>query len=113
MCFAVIFLLQFVFLIIGMLALFSGKLPENVVGKGFKIEGGVARAIGLLMTIPLVGGVCSSTIDFISGGTISSSADMFTIAGILLLLIVSVIAIIWMRIIRKPSTLETPNSTEK
>lgn len=113
MCFAVISLLQFVFLIIGVLALFSGKLPELVVGKGFKVEGGAVRAIGLLMTAPLVGGICTSLIDFISGGTVSSSTDMFTFTGILLLLIVSVITIIWMRVIRKPSKLETPSSTEK
>jgi len=111
-----ILILQLAFLIAGIPAIFSGKAPEFLVGKGFKIEGGVARLIGLLLIVPFAGGIFSGIVI----GTLVGSRSLPTealgfisIIEILLILAVAVIATIWIRSIRKPSTPEVTSSMEK
>jgi predicted lipid-binding transport protein (Tim44 family) len=53
-----IFFIEVAFLIAGLYALFTAKMPSWLVGKGFKAEGNKVRMLGALMAVLLPGALC-------------------------------------------------------
>jgi hypothetical protein len=104
-----ILVIEIVFLIAGLYALFAGKMPSWIVGKGYKAEGSTVRLIGFLMAALLPGMLCGGFVIglFATNSNPTGLAMGFEIVSVILAAIVLTVVI---RRIRTPDL--PPASTE-
>jgi len=98
-----ILVIEIAFLIAGLYALFTAKMPSWIVGKGFKAEGNQVRLIGGLMAALLPGVLCMGFTLGIAGGVagydVTGWATGIEIIGVI---VVAIIVTVMLRNVRQP-----------
>lgn len=101
--------IEILFLIAGLYAAFTAKLPSWFVGKGYKAEGSKVRLLGILMaaTLPIV--FCGAfTIGIAAAfGNIDPTA-LVTVFEIGYVIIIAIVVAVVIRNIRVPEGTATP-----
>ena len=109
-----ILILELALLVAGLISLFSGKIPEWMAGKGYTVTGPIARIIGVIMMIPIVGAFCVGlTLGVMVGsGALPSDALGYTSCiEIALVLTIAIGSGIWIRSARQPIAPPNPPPT--
>ena len=111
-----ILVIEIAFLIAGLYALFTAKMPSWIVGRGYKAEGSQVRLIGGLMAALLPGVLCMGfTIGFAGAFMDFNPTGWVTGLEILLVIGVAIIVTVALRNIRvqdNPSQPPTPANIE-
>lgn len=101
--------IEILFLIAGLYATFTAKLPSWFVGKGYKAEGSKVRLLGILMaaTLPIVfcGGFVLGVASGIAEFDPTAPVTIFEIGYVI---IVAIIVTVVVRNIRVPESTATP-----
>jgi hypothetical protein len=90
---------EIIFLIAGIYAVATAKLPSWFVGKGYIAEGSQVRVLGVLLCIPLPLALCSGFVLGMLDPDLVTYASMIEVVSTL---IVALIAVFMLRQIRKP-----------
>ena len=98
-----LFILEIVFLIMGVYGLITAKLPPWFVGKGYYAEGSEVRLLSDLMIVPLPLAFCAGLTLGIIDQDLIGVATVIEIASIV---IVAIIVTVVLRRIRKPAATE-------
>lgn len=94
-----LFIVEILFFIMGLYALFTAKLPSWFVGKGYYAEGSQVRLLGILMVAPLPVAFCAGlTLGLVNPDYISAAS----LIEIVLILTAAIIVVLTLRNIRKP-----------
>jgi len=104
-----IFIIEVAFLIAGLYALFTAKMPSWIVGKGYKAEGNKVRMIGALMAILLPGALCMGFTIGIIGGFADFDPTLWV--GVLEFITVIAVAIIVTLVLRNIRVPDVPTET--
>jgi predicted lipid-binding transport protein (Tim44 family) len=105
--------IEVLFLIAGLYALFTAKMPSMIVGKGFKAEGNKVRIIGGLMVALLPGILCLGFTLGLAGGIMDFDPRVLvTLSEIGIVIAAAIIVTLVIRNIRIPDTLPEPTNTE-
>jgi hypothetical protein len=100
-----LFVIEAAFLITGLYALFTAKMPSWVIGKGYKAEGNKVRATGALMATLMPGMFCMGIVVGLMGGMMGFDPDSWAIGiEIITVILVAIIVSIILRNIREPIT---------
>ena len=93
-------MLEIIMTLAGIYALVSGRIPEWIVGKGFRIQGWPARGLGLLMmsSIPL----SIFTMAVLIFMEVPNAEDLGFLIEISIVLVIALTAAINIRKIREP-----------
>lgn len=108
-----ILILEIAFLIAGVYAIFTAKMPSWIVGKGYKAEGNSVRLLGILMAAVLPVVFCGSfTIGVVAGMNNTDPTFLavgFEIASVIL---VAIVVTVILRRVRQPDvpTQQTPSA---
>ena len=98
-----IFIIEVAFLIAGLYALFTAKMPSWIVGKGYKAEGNNVRLIGALMAALLPGALCIGfTVGVVSGFANFDPTIWVGVLEFITVITVAIIATVVLRNIRVP-----------
>jgi len=98
-----ILVIEIAFLIAGLYALFTAKMPSWIVGKGYKAEGGNVRILGGLMAAMLPGIFCLGfTIGMVGGISGFDPTGWVTVMEIGTVIIAAIIVTLVLRNIRVP-----------
>lgn len=98
-----ILVIEIAFLIAGLYALFTAKMPAWIVGKGYKAEGGKVRILGGLMAALLPGVFCLGfTLGLAGGFSGFDPTGWITGMEIVTVIIVAIIVTLVLRNIRVP-----------
>jgi hypothetical protein len=93
--------IEIVFLIAGLYALFTAKMPSWIIGKGYKAEGGSVRLLGALMAALLPGVTCMGFTAGFAGAFMNFDPTVWvTVLEIFIVIVVAVIVTISLRNIR-------------
>ena len=98
-----ILVLEVAFLVAGVYAIFTAKIPTWMVGKGYKAEGNSARLLGVLMAALLPGLFCAGvTVGIIAG--VNDFDSTLLVSGIEIgsVILVAIIVTVVIRRIRQP-----------
>jgi predicted lipid-binding transport protein (Tim44 family) len=106
-----ILVIEIAFLIAGLYALFTAKMPSWIVGKGFKAEGNQVRLIGGLMAALLPGVLCMGftlgVVGGVGGYDVTGWVTGIEIIGVIL---VAIIVTVMIRNIRQPEVPPAPTN---
>ncbi|MCE9645259.1 MAG: hypothetical protein K8S20_04605 [Chloroflexi bacterium] len=104
-----ILILELAFLVAGVYALFTAKMPAWIVGKGYKAEGSPVRLLGALMAALLPGVFCGSFgIGIIAGMSNFDPTLLVIVFEIGAVIAVAVIVTVALRRIRQPDSPAQP-----
>jgi hypothetical protein len=104
-----ILVIEIAFLIAGLYALFTAKMPSWIVGKGYKAEGNKVRVLGALMAALLPGVLCITFSLGVVSTFVSFDPTGWAVGlefGIVIL--AAIIVTIVLRNIRQPDAPPTP-----
>jgi len=97
--------LEIVFLVVGLYALFTAKLPTWFIGKGYRAEGNNIRIAGGLMVAILPAVLCGSFTIGVIGGIADFDPTTIVRVGEFLVVLGAAIAVnAWIKKIREPIT---------
>jgi hypothetical protein len=113
-----ILVIEIAFLVAGLYALFTAKMPSWIVGRGFKAEGNNVRLIGGLMAVLLPGVLCMGfTLGFVGAYANFDPTGWATGIEIVVVIVVAIIVTVALRKIRvpnaPPATMDTTNIEPK
>jgi len=98
-----ILVIEILFLIVGVYALVTAKMPSWMVGKGYKAEGNKVRWIGALMMVLLPGELCAGFTLGFAGGFAGFDPSGWAVGfEFVTVIIVAIIVSIVLRKIRVP-----------
>jgi hypothetical protein len=104
-----ILIIEVAFLIAGLYALFTAKLPAWIVGKGFKAEGSKVRWVGALMAALLPGVLCLGfTLGIVSAFAEFDAQGLAVIMEIVIVIVAAIIVTLLIRNIREPDVPQPP-----
>jgi len=104
-----ILIIEIAFLIAGLYALFTAKMPAWIVGKGFKAEGRNVRILGGLMAAVLPGIFCMGFTLGVAGGIGGfDPSGWITGLEILVVIIAAIVVTLVLRNIRIPDVPADP-----
>lgn len=94
-----LFIVEILFFIMGLYALFAAKLPSWFVGKGYIAEGSQVRVLGIIMAAPLPVAFCAGfTLGIINPDYVGIASAI----EIVMILAAALIVVFSLRNIRKP-----------
>lgn len=94
-----LFIVEVVFFVMGLYALFAAKLPSWFVGKGYFAEGSQVRVLGIIMAAPLPVAFCAGfTLGIIDPNLVGYASAL----EIVMILAAALIVVFTLRNIRKP-----------
>jgi hypothetical protein len=105
--------LEILFLVAGLYALFTGKMPSWIVGKGYKAEGNPVRLLGILMVAVLPSVFCGGIVIGIASAQADFDPTWIAIAfEFISVIVAAIIVTLVLRRIRQPDVLiqQTPSS---
>lgn len=106
-----ILVIEIAFLIAGLYALFTAKMPSWIVGKGYKAEGNKVRMIGGLMAALLPGVLCLGfTLGFASAFANFDPTGWATGIEIVVVILVAIAVTLMIRNVREPDVPPTPTT---
>ena len=110
--------IEIAFLIAGLYALFTAKMPSWIVGKGYKAEGNKVRVLGALMVALLPGVLCMGVVLGLVSAVANFDATVWAvILEIGIVVVVAIIVAIVLRNIRQldlsPTFTDTSNIEPK
>jgi hypothetical protein len=94
-----LFIVEILFFIMGLYALFAAKLPSWFVGKGYYAEGSQVRVLGILMAAPLPVAFCAG---LVLGMIDPDLIGIASVIEIVMILAAALIVVFTLRNIRKP-----------
>jgi chromate transport protein ChrA len=98
-----ILIIEILFLLAGLYALFTAKMPSWIVGKGYKAEGNQVRLIGGLMAALLPGVLCLGfTLGFVGAFAEFDPTGWITFVEIAIVILVAIIVTVMLRKVRVP-----------
>lgn len=101
--------IEILFLLAGLYALFTAKMPSWIVGKGYKAEGNNVRLIGGLMAALLPGVLCAGfTLGFVSVFAGFDPTGWATGIEILIVIVVAIIVAVAIRNVRELDVPQPP-----
>ncbi|HKJ37647.1 MAG TPA: hypothetical protein VJ972_02650 [Anaerolineales bacterium] len=107
-----ILILEILFLIGGLYALFTAKMPSILVGKGYKAEGNQVRMMGGLMAALLPGILCLGfTIGFVGGVAEFDPTLWVSVLEFVIVIVVAIVVNVTIKKIRVPDNPTDPNTS--
>lgn len=104
--------LEILFLVAGLYALFTGKMPSWLAGKGYKAEGNPVRLLGILMVAVLPSVLCGGVVIGIVSYEANFDPTWIAVAfEVISVIIAAIIVTIVLRRVRQPDvSVEQPPS---